>query len=252
MSRKRIGLEIGACYGKWTILKRIDKASKTYYLCECSCDKRTQREVLAKSLKNGRSKSCGCLVDGKRKGKRKSNYYTLKDAVATFYDSRGRKFYVDEADIPLVTNHDGVWFVRKHESEQYVISRLNGKEIKLHNLIMTPASGDVVDHINGLPFDNRRVNLRLTTSAQNAKNRGTPKTNTSGMIGVHQNHRGKWIARIGVDGKRISLGSYDSFHEAKEARLNAELKYYGEYSRNGRQLEGECKQKDKDEESYES
>lgn len=41
----------------------------------------------------------------------------------------------------------------------------------LHRLIMNPAKGYVVDHINGDAMDNRRENLRVVTRAENAQNR---------------------------------------------------------------------------------
>ena len=40
----------------------------------------------------------------------------------------------------------------------------------------------------------------------------------------------KWIARITVNGDRIFLGKFDTFEEAVQARIEAENKYFGEYS----------------------
>ena len=50
------------------------------------------------------------------------------------------------------------------------------------------------------------------------------KNNTSGVSGVHfdtRNH--KWKARISKLGKRINLGSFDTFQAAVQARQDAEL-----------------------------
>ena len=65
MSRKtNKKIEIGDTYGRWTVIGTSDKTNKSrckYWLCQCSCDKHTIKEVSDASLKNGRSKSCGCL-----------------------------------------------------------------------------------------------------------------------------------------------------------------------------------------------
>lgn len=50
----RVRLE-GQQFGHWTALNYLG-ASR--YLCVCTCGK--EKEVLAVSLKNGSSKSCGC------------------------------------------------------------------------------------------------------------------------------------------------------------------------------------------------
>lgn len=39
----------------------------------------------------------------------------------------------------------------------------------MHRVIMEPAKGMVVDHINGNGLDNRRCNLRITTVKENAR-----------------------------------------------------------------------------------
>ena len=53
--------EIGNKYGKLTVIERyIDKnCSKAKWLCKCECGNTTI--VLGKSLRNGNTRSCGCL-----------------------------------------------------------------------------------------------------------------------------------------------------------------------------------------------
>lgn len=231
MSRTRIEIPIGSKIGRWTVLEKVEEFSSTRYICKCSCEKGTIRSVLGKSLKNGKSKSCGCIAGSKTIGKRVGNDYTVKDDYIIFYDSKGNEFIVDKEDFEKVKNHPYTWYVRNHEKEKYVISKVKGKELKLHNFIMNPKEGFIVDHINGKPYDNRRSNLRITTVNLNAKNKGLNRINTSGVSGVHQTSKGKWVARIGVDGKRIHLGTFDLKEDAIKKRLDAEKYYYGEYSR---------------------
>jgi hypothetical protein len=56
------------------------------------------------------------------------------------------------------------------------------KYILLSRFVMNAKQGEIVDHINGDPLDNRRCNLRIVTPRQNSLNRKS-KTST-GFIGV--------------------------------------------------------------------
>jgi len=97
---------------------------------------------------------------------------------------------------------------------------------------------EMLDHINGDRSDNRVENLRVVTKRENNMNRAKRTDNKSGFTGVRwHKQRGKWNARIKLDGKDISLGMYQSFGEAVNARLKAEAELFGEYSRIMRQVE---------------
>lgn len=81
-----------------------------------------------------------------------------------------------------------------------------------------------IDHINGDPSDNRIVNLREATRAQNCANvKGT---------GVRfEEKRGKWLARICVNYRQINLGRYATREEASAAYEAAKVKHRGEFAR---------------------
>ena len=60
---KKIELNIGEKYNYWTIIDTSEQRSKKgdrYYKCQCDCG--TIKDVRAYTLKNGETKSCGCLV----------------------------------------------------------------------------------------------------------------------------------------------------------------------------------------------
>ena len=93
-------------------------------------------------------------------------------------------------------------------------------------------AGKLIDHKNGQRNDDRWENLRLATPAENARNRGFCKRNTSGKVGVHRIKSGnKWGADIGLDGRNIHLGRFDTLDEAIAARCKAERVHYGEFVR---------------------
>lgn len=52
----------GRVFGRWKVLRISHrKNGKIMYLCECSCEAKTQRAVAAQHLTQGKSLSCGCL-----------------------------------------------------------------------------------------------------------------------------------------------------------------------------------------------
>lgn len=75
-----------------------------------------------------------------------------------------------------------------------------------------------IDHINGQRSDNRIANLRLVNRSQNHQNR-------KGVRGAAMDS-GRWTARIGVDGKSIYLGRFDTEEEARAAYLKAKRVYH--------------------------
>lgn len=92
----------------------------------------------------------------------------------------------------------------------------------------------IADHIDGDFLNTRQSNLRVCTQEQNGKNRKKNKNNKSGVKGVFWNTYAptpKWQAYIMVDYHHKSLGYYEKFEDAVEARKQAEIKYFGEYNR---------------------
>lgn len=55
---------IGQQFGEWTVLA-LDKSKPRNYICRCSCG--TEKSIFSGSLKQGTSKSCGCLKTKKAK-----------------------------------------------------------------------------------------------------------------------------------------------------------------------------------------
>lgn len=94
----------------------------------------------------------------------------------------------------------------------------------------------MMDHANRDSLDDRIENLRLATPTQNVANQKLRKTSLSGFKGVRldKNVRSKpWMARIGVNRKRIYLGNFSTPEEAHEAYMEAARKYFGEFACSG-------------------
>jgi HNH endonuclease len=112
----------------------------------------------------------------------------------------------------------------------YFIGSIFGRTYKAHRVIWALANGawptKQIDHINGNPRDNRLLNLREVSNAENGKNQKTKSNNTSGVCGVSWHKASKtWYARITVSGKTLYLGSFDNLSDARFARANSERNY---------------------------
>jgi hypothetical protein len=86
----------------------------------------------------------------------------------------------------------------------------------------------MVDHRDGDNTNNAWLNLREATNAQNGQNQmQAQKGSTSGYLGVNWDKaKGKWLARIGLNGKSKNLGRFDTPEEAHAAYVAAKRKLH--------------------------
>jgi hypothetical protein len=105
------------------------------------------------------------------------------------------------------------------------------RRLNLHHVAWALSTGawakDELDFINGDTTDNRLANLREATHAENAQNQRRGALNTSGVSGVNWHRQAqKWRARIGIGGRRLSLGVYSELHDAERAYLEAKARLH--------------------------
>lgn len=118
----------------------------------------------------------------------------------------------------------------------YLTGVIFGRIYRAHRVALAIHTGawpaDEVDHINGVKSDNRLKNLRKATHAENSRNRGVHKDNSSGVKGVcwHKVKK-KWHAVIMCDRSRVHLGYYDNINDAAEAYAKAAIKLHGDFAR---------------------
>lgn len=109
------------------------------------------------------------------------------------------------------------------------------KTIRMHRVIMNTPRHLQVDHINGNRLDNRKINLRNCTQAQNAMNKGADSKTNRPYKGVswweYNGRPGKWIAQIRHNRKSIHIGVYKSANEAALAYNIKAKELFGEYAR---------------------
>jgi hypothetical protein len=112
---------------------------------------------------------------------------------------------------------------------------IDGRRYYAHHLAWLYVHGEwppsELDHINGVPDDNRIANLRLATPSQNQWNQGNRKNNTSGFKGVGWHRRRRWRAQIGINGRYIHLGYFATPEEAHQTYCAAAKERFGEFTR---------------------
>jgi len=151
--------------------------------------------------------------------------------------TQGRVAIVDDEDFEWLSKWKW-YFHRSLSCKTGYAQRTNrsGKQqtLPMHVTIMRRhgnwSRGKEVDHINTCDCDNRKENLRLATRDVQVINKQRRADNTSSITGVHQrNDDNKWHARITVNGRRMSLGTFTHKKDAIAARRQAEIKYFSEY-----------------------
>ena len=130
------------------------------------------------------------------------------------------KIQYDEEDKALIKKH--TWYIAKQRNKFYVMTNIKSEDGKqrtkyLHSLIMGTPKGMHTDHINGDTLNNRKENLRIVTCAENCRNRGKQKNNTSGFKGVSAHGNG-WKAQVQHNKEYKYFGTYKTRAEAGRAR----------------------------------
>jgi hypothetical protein len=115
-------------------------------------------------------------------------------------------------------------------------ARIGGKRVRVHRLIWFYMTGcwpdGVVDHKDRNFRNNRWLNLRVGTQAQNRCNSSKPRHNTSGVVGVVR-CRDKWRAQITVKNRCVHIGVFDTPEQAAEARRFRAKELWGEFAPEG-------------------
>lgn len=198
----------GQRFGALSVVSRIEGATPTAWHCICECGKEV--DVLASNLRTGKTTSCGCGAERKRKlkGKRNASWQDVSGQrfghlVAMRYDhGRSRWFCVCDCGetcwrniTELKTRQDCGCAAAKAAGER-IAAGMNG-----HRL------GTQINTIQHIIDGHVRTN------------------NTTGCTGVIRRGN-RYQARIMVRGELIDLGRFGTIEEAAAARKAAEETYF--------------------------
>lgn len=208
------------------------------WLCICDCG--DESVILQHSLLQGNTTKC----DNHPK-----NEYTFGDdgdawinvstPVRPFDHTR-----VDAEDLERVLSPKGKggrmrWLSHNSNGEGherwgiYVVG--SDRKTRLHREVLKLDDPQlIVDHINGDTLDNRKVNLRVITRAENNKNMRKRVTNTVGATQVQYNEKyDNYCSRIQLNGVVYTLGTFNTMEEAAAAYFGA-AKVLGFSERHGK------------------
>ena len=223
----------GRTFGRLTVLYQSDDYIKpngiheARWHCICNCEEHNEIDVLAYLLKNGHTKSCGCLRKEtttltNKQSKKKYNIYDLSGEYGIGYTSRGKKFYFDKDDYDLIK--DICWSIN---SSGYLMGKdINGNQVKFHRLV-TQCFNSILDvhHINKNKLDNQKKNLMILTRTNHK--RIHCKNDDDNKIGITWSDiKHKWQVYITVNYQLIHLGYFDDINDAIKVRKEAEAKYW--------------------------
>ena len=147
--------------------------------------------------------------------------------------TQGKVALVDDADLPIVGRYR--WYAAKVRRGFYAARKspqVDGvRSIIFMHRALLPGVVEV-DHKNGNGLDNRRLNLRPATTAQNQSNQ-----RVQSRVGKKSSFKGvtrtpySWRASIRVNDRFIHLGCFDTEIEAAKVYDKAAKRHFGEYAR---------------------
>ncbi len=200
----------GKTYGSLFVirLQSIDESSRRRWRCRCTCGK--ECDVLESHLKSGHTKSCGCLkiklgqanavnLSGQRFGR-------LVALEPTERRSKTSVVWKCQCDCGTISYCDAETLNRGKARSCGCLQEEQRKEnMKNH-----------IHFVDGTCIE--KIAAQKETAA-----------NTSGHRGVTRRANGTWRAELTFRKKRYNLGTYATFEEAVQARVEGEELYIGTY-----------------------
>ena len=164
-------------------------------------------------------------------------YNDLPNGITEVFTTSGTRFLISTCDKQKLLDFKYTWSVTYSNTDKvnadvipYIVSYPKGKTVRLHNFLMNPPKGHVVDHKNGDTLDYTRDNLRVVTQKENHFNRKPHNKESNLPTGIYF-QANKYVAFIDVDSKRHYLGRHTSLEEAMRVRKQAEKEYFGHMRR---------------------
>jgi hypothetical protein len=144
--------------------------------------------------------------------------------------TQGKVAIVDDEDYEKVNSYK--WCYDKPYARRTTWDRALQKQsvVRMHRFIMGVPKGKFIDHINGDGLDNRKINLRICTQAQNNSNRKKDIRDKHSKYKGARLRNNRWYSYITISGNMTYIGAFDSELEAAKAYDAAALLHFGEFA----------------------
>lgn len=203
---------IGKRFGRLTVIEEAPRGKQKpkckWYRCKCDCG--NEIVTYTPMLTEGITRSCGCLqkesrfvdITGQTKG-----YLTAIRPTGKVVNGSAEwewKCVCGNTILDTVQNvgKNGRTSCGCRRKELNIQQAVEMREKNAHNFVEG-------------------------TNLKTLENTSLYRNNTSGVKGVSWHSRaGKWVARIGFQGKCIRLGYFSKLEDAAKARKEAEEKYF--------------------------
>jgi len=165
----------------------------------------------------------GCPVCGMR-GRLRDNQVVMATSEYVVIDTSTEKH---KGAVTILDVEDWSDISRKYSGMSmrdsgYVGISIGGSRKLLHRVVMPDVA--MIDHINGLPYDNRKSNLRSCTQMQNSQNQ-----TCAGVSFCKRSSR--WIAQLVCNGEKVLNSRFANKQDAIDTRRCFELRYFGEFAK---------------------
>lgn len=143
--------------------------------------------------------------------------------------TKGAVALVDDEDYDRLAQHK--WYINHGYAVRHkTIFTNQRKRVYMHREIIDIKPGYECDHIDCNKINNQKSNLRQATHSENVANQ-MPRVGTSSRYkGVFRDGK-KWRARIRINNKPISLGTFIYEIDAAKAYDEAAIKHFGKFAR---------------------
>ena len=182
------------------IERKASKNGRTRWLCKCDCGNYVT--VATKNLKEGKTKSCGCIKKEKPYG--------------NWNDLSGKRF--GKLEVVSITE--------KRDYKGLICWKC---KCDCGNIIEVSSAKLVSKDVTSCGCKKKEINKNIhneltfidRTCIEFIKNRKDRKDNVSGFRGISKRGK-KYRVNISFQGKNYYLGTYENFETAKQSRLEAE------------------------------
>jgi len=211
----------GQRFGRLVVMSPAPPYKGKYAQWRCICDCGNEKITITASLKNGRTKSCGCLSREHMSELGKKNIKYGDNLV-------GKRFgrLVVELQVSEFGGGHTRWQCRCDCGKESTVTGSNlirGKILSCGCYKDENASKrckEQAETIFGAMDGTKLVHIMPKRES---------RCNNTGVVGVHRTKTGTYVANINFKGKPYFLGTYRNFEDAVAVRKKAEEEMFGPF-----------------------